>query len=100
MPKFNFTVPHQLSAEDAKSRLERLADSFKAKYKDNLGDLQQGWEGDRLSFGFKTFGIKVSGKIDVADDAIAVEGDLPFSAMMFKGKIESEMRQQLERLLK
>jgi Putative polyhydroxyalkanoic acid system protein (PHA_gran_rgn) len=70
------------------------------KFQDNVSDLDQSWNGDSLGFGFKTFGIKVTGTIEVADHRITVDGELPLTAMMFKGKIESEMRQQLERLLK
>lgn len=100
MPKINFEIPHPLSNEDAKDRLQRFVESLESKFQDNVSDLQQSWEGDRLDFGFKTYGIKIAGNINVEDSRIAVDIDLPISAMMFKGKIESEIRKQLERLLK
>ena len=100
MPKINFEIPHPLSNEDAKDRLQRFVESLESKFQDNVSDLQQSWEGDQLDFGFKTFGIKIAGKIEVEEGRIAVDIDLPISAMMFKGKIESEIRKQLERLLK
>lgn len=100
MPKFNIEIPHLLSAADAKERLQRFVEALQSKFQDNVSDLDQSWNGDTLDFGFKTFGIKVTGKIDVEENRIAVEGDLPLTAMMFKGKIESEIRKQLERLLK
>jgi hypothetical protein len=93
-------MPHPLSAEDAKTKLQRFIESLQSKFQDNVSELEQTWNGDSLGFGFKTFGIKIAGKIDVAENHITVDGDLPLTAMMFKGKIESEMRQQLERLLK
>ena len=37
--------------------------------------------------------------IEVQGDRLSVDGELPFSAMMFKGKIESEVREQLTRLV-
>jgi len=100
VPKINFEIPHPLSNEDAKDRLQRFVESLESKFQDNVSDLQQSWEGDRLDFGFKTYGIKIAGNINVEDSRIAVDIDLPISAMMFKGKIESEIRKQLERLLK
>jgi len=100
VPKINFEIPHTLSAEEAKQRLQRFAESLQAKFQDQVSELDQSWEGDALAFGFKTYGIKIQGKIEVLDDRLAVDVDLPFSAMMFKGKIESEIRQQLERLLR
>ena len=53
-----------------------------------------------LAFGFKTFGIKITGDITALDNKLDVNGEIPFSAMMFKGKIESEVREQLGRLMK
>ncbi len=99
MPKFNFEIPHTLSADDAKAKVQKFAEALQSKLKDQVSDLHQTWEDQDLVFGFKTFGIKIDGKISVLDDKLAIEGDLPFAAMMFKGKIESEMRGQLEKLM-
>jgi putative polyhydroxyalkanoate system protein len=99
VPKFQLDVPHNLGAEQAKSRLERFIEMMQSKFQDKVSDLSQGWSGNTLNFAFKTFGIKINGAIDVQEDALKVAGDIPFAAMMFKGKIESEVRQQLERLV-
>lgn len=98
MPKFSVEIPHTLSAEEAKSRLERFAQMLADQHGERVSELDQTWNGNSLSFGFKTFGIKVSGAIAAEDHRLVVSGDLPFSAMIFKGKIESEIRHQLERL--
>src|SRR3954469_1324712 len=99
MPKFGVRVPHQLSKDDARSRLERFVEMIEAKYADRVSDLQQSWEGDTLKFHFKTYGIPLDGGITVADKELNVAGDIPFTAMMFKGKIESEIREQLEKIV-
>lgn len=95
MPKINMEIPHQLSAEESRSRLERFTESLP---KDQVSDLEQSWSGNTLTFGFKTFGIKIAGDLTAADEKLVAAIDLPFSAMMFKGKIETEMKKQLERL--
>ncbi len=99
MPKFNVTVPHSLPLGEAQDRLNRFVDILREKFKDSVGDLDQNWEGNALAFRFKTFGIPLSGKIAVGDKELVVDGDLPFTAMIFKGKIESSIREQLERLM-
>ncbi|HEX6961117.1 MAG TPA: polyhydroxyalkanoic acid system family protein [Lacipirellula sp.] len=99
MPKFNLEVPHQLSADEAKSRLERFIEMLKSQHGDKVSELEQSWAGNTLSFGFKTFGFKIAGAIDSLDKKLAVTGDIPFAAMMFKGKIEAEIREQLGRLM-
>lgn len=100
MPKFKQEVPHNLTADEARERLQHFAESLESKLGDQVKNLHQTWEGNTLDFGFRTFGINVEGKMFVADDKVTIEGNLPFSAMMFKGKIESEIRQQLERILR
>jgi hypothetical protein len=99
MPKFNVTVPHALSQQEATERLNRFADILREKFKDSVSELEQHWEGSTLAFRFKTFGFPLSGKIAVGEKDLVVDGDLPFTAMMFKGKIESSIREQLERLM-
>lgn len=99
MPKFNLTIPHNYSVEEAKSRLERFAESMQAKFQDQVSDLDQSWNENTLNFGFKTFGIKIAGEMTVEEEALKVTGDLPFAAAMFKGKIESEMKEQLGRIM-
>jgi hypothetical protein len=89
-----------LSADEAKSRLERFVESLQAKFQDKVSDLTQAWNGNTLSFGFKTFGFKVAGAIASLDKKLDVSGDIPLTAMMFKGKIESEIREQLSRLMR
>jgi len=100
VPKINFQIPHELSAQDAQGRLQRFSEHLESKFGDQVKDLEQSWSDKELSFGFKTYGIRIDGKITVESESVNVDADLPFSAMMFKGKIESEIRQQLERILK
>lgn len=99
MPKFGVRVPHSLTKDEARSRLEKFIDMLMAKSGNQVSDLQQSWEGDTLKFQFKTYGIAINGGITIAENELNLAGDLPFAAMMFKGKIESEIREQLERLV-
>jgi len=95
VPKINLEIPHQLSAEEARSRLERFTETLP---QDQVSDLEQSWNGNTLTFGFKTFGIKIDGDLTAVDEKLLVNVELPFAAMMFKGKIESGIKKQLERL--
>jgi putative polyhydroxyalkanoate system protein len=99
MPKFGVTVPHQLSKDEAQSRLERFVEVLQTKFQGKVSDLNQSWEGDTLKFSFKTYGIQLSGGIEVKENELKLDGDLPFAAMMFKGKIESDIKEQLERIM-
>jgi len=100
MPTFTVRVPHALTPQEARNRLERFAETLQQRHQSQVSNLQQSWEGDTLHFRFKTYGIPLEGGITVADRELNVSGTLPFSAMMFRGKIESSIREELERLVK
>lgn len=97
MPKFSVNVPHSLSQEDAKERLNRFTETVGSS--GQVSDLEQSWEGDELHFGFKTYGIQLKGSAAVLEDQLKLTGELPFAAMMFKGKIESEIEKVVTKLL-
>ena len=99
MPKFGVRVPHTLTKDEARSRLERFIEMVQAKFAGQVSELNQTWEGDTLRFHFKTYGIPLDGGITVAENELNLAGDLPFAAMMFKGKIETEIREQLEKIV-
>lgn len=99
MPKFNIEVPHMLTQQEAKSRLAKFTDTLQQKFQNQVSDLQQSWNSDTLHFQFKTFGIQLAGDITVGETSLGVAVDLPFTAMMFKGKIESTIRDELQRLM-
>ena len=63
--------------------------------------LTRTWEGDRLSFAAKVVGQAVAGRLDVAEDAVRMEVDLPpFFAMIadkVKGRLKKEGQLMLEK---
>jgi len=99
MPSFNTEVPHSLGRAAAKSRLETFLAKIEEKYQGQINEMTGQWEGDTLKYSFTTFGIKIAGTMEVQEDQVVLHGDLPFSAMMFKGKIASSIKEGLERTL-
>lgn len=99
MPKLSFTIPHKLGQQEAQERLARAFQDYSERYQDKFSDLQSAWEGNRYTFSCKTFGFGIKGAIEVGETEATVNGDLPFAAMMFKGKIEQEVRDKLTRRL-
>ena len=99
MPKLHVTVPHSLGTEEAKSRIQGAIADAKTRYADRVSDLSERWEGDRGEFSGRAMGFKVSGDIAVRTDAVEITGDLPFAAAMFKGQIETMIRDRATKLL-
>ncbi|HEX3869301.1 MAG TPA: polyhydroxyalkanoic acid system family protein [Pirellulales bacterium] len=100
MPKISFTLPAALSAQDIVERLHHFLPAIKDRYKDQIKDLNENWDGNKLDFSFKTMGFVFKGIIEAANQKVIVNLDIPFAAMMVKGKIEQEIKGGLERLLK
>ena len=99
MPSMKLAVPHQLTQEEATARLERFMDRVREKYQDQVTNLEHGWVGSLFNFGFTTRGMSVKGNMAVEPSEVKVDGQIPFAAMMFKGKIEQTIRDELTRVL-
>lgn len=99
MPKFQVSVPHAMPREDVVEKLKHFSEKISEFGKGQVKDIEQSWEGDTLNFSFKTLGAAISGSMEVLDDKVDVQGDLPFAAALFKGKIESSIQEQLQKLL-
>lgn len=100
MPRIQIVIPHGHSQEDASQRLLGFMAVMKEQHRDNVSDLQETWSENRLDYSFRTFGLKVSGAVEVQTAQVALRADLPLAAALFKGKIEQEIRGALERVLR
>jgi len=99
MPKVNIAIAHQLGQEEASRRLQERFHTIKEQFGGQISDLEEEWEGDSLKFGFKTFGMKVTGSVASEPAEVKVAADLPMAAMMFKGTIEQQIRDELSKML-
>ena len=97
MPKFQTTVPHTLSQQEAIKRMNQFTETIGKS--EQVSELEQSWQDNQLHFGFKTYGIPLKGVVTVTEEKLDVNGELPFSAMMFKGKIEGEIQKVLGKLM-
>ena len=87
MPKIDIRRPHQLSIEEARAVVDKVA----ARMQEKFGMAAQ-WQGDTLQFSRPG----VSGTIAVDSDAIQVKADLGMMLTPLKGMIEQEIRRKLD----
>jgi hypothetical protein len=99
MPSLTISMPHSLSPEEATARLQTFFGKLKEKYKDQMSNLEEQWNGNKLDHSFSTFGFSIKGDLTVEPNEVKVNGSLPFAAMMFKGKIEQSVRDELGKVL-
>src|SRR5438067_12694434 len=99
MASFQVTVPHALSQETARARVEKFLDDMQRDYAGQISDVQGTWNGNQLAFAFVATGLQIGGTLAVNDKDIQVSGPLPMVAMMFQGRIVKSIRDELQRLL-
>ncbi len=99
MPSFSTEVPHSLGQQAAREKLESFLDTLREKYKDQVSGLEGEWQDDVLTYKLTTFGITIKGRISVESDKVRVDGDIPFAALMFKGKIVDGIKDALTQAL-
>jgi putative polyhydroxyalkanoate system protein len=95
-------IPHDLSRAEARARLER---GF-GRLQGQLGGgmmmaVEQSWQGDTLNFRTGALGQTITGRIDVLDDMVHIEVELPrllaAIADTLKGRLQKEGRLLLEK---
>jgi hypothetical protein len=99
MPTFNTEVTHQLGQAQATERLKQFLEQVREQYKDFVTELQGNWTDNILTFSLKTYGFKIDGTLTVDDQAARLVGNLPFAALVFRGKIEQSIASELRREL-
>jgi len=99
MPKLNVSVPHSLEKEEAARRLSYLMDGIKSKYANQVKILEEEFGETSGTFAFKTMGLTIRGTAEVTETDATINCDLPFAAMMVKGRIEKELRASLKKVL-
>ncbi|MGD9646006.1 MAG: polyhydroxyalkanoic acid system family protein [Pirellulales bacterium] len=99
MPSLAVTVPHALEQQEAAERLRRLVEVVKSQYGSHLQELHEEWDGHTGSFRIAAMGMKSTGTVEVRASEVHIQGSLPFAAVIFRGKIEETIRQQLGRTL-
>ena len=92
-------IPHKLTREAARARIEG---GFSRLRQDMLGGMvkfEDKWEGDHLDFRARVMGQTVTGRLDVLDDNVHVEIDLPGFLAAIAGKLKGRLQKEGTRLL-
>jgi putative polyhydroxyalkanoate system protein len=91
------SIPHRLGKEEAR---ERIKSGFgRAQGFGGLNILEQTWNGDRLEFRAGALGQTASGSVDVGDDHVRIEVQLPWLLAQLAEKAKALMQKQGQILL-
>ena len=92
-------IPHKLGREAARGRIAggvgKLADMFPGG-----GHVEQRWEGDTLHFTVSAMGQKIASRLEVFEDKVHAEVDLPPMLALFASKIREKLAEKGTKLLR
>jgi hypothetical protein len=88
--------------EKAYDKVNNLLESLQKKHKDKISNVYKEWNSskDNMHFQFNTMGFNISGYIQLKNTELILDGNLPTSAMLFKGKIKKTIESVLDDLFK
>lgn len=99
MPKFSAEASHTLGQAEATERLKDFVQDAQQRFAEHVSEMDGSWNDNVLDFSLSTFGMKITGTITVDDSAARVAGQLPLTAMPFRGKIEQTLAAELGQAL-
>ena len=99
MPAFHVETAHTLGQSEAVVRLKSFVDNIREQFKEQVTEMTGEWGESSLRFSLTTYGFTISGTLNVKENQIDVEGQLPFAAVAFRGKIQQTIEQELNRAL-
>ncbi len=92
-------IPHKLGRDAARARLAggvgKLGEMIPGG-----GAVDSRWEGDTLHFTVSAMGQTVASRLDIFDDRVHAEVDLPPLLALFAGKIRDRLAREAPKLLK
>lgn len=98
------SVPHQLGREEARRRIDEGFGQVRQQVSSGMGAMMawdQRWEDDRLLFEAKGLGQQLQGRIEVMEDSVRIEIDLPKIlaglAQRIVGRLQDTGRKLLEK---
>lgn len=95
-------IPHALGKEEARRRIAEGFASMQRHLSDGLiGVLsfRERWEGDRLHFEGGALGQKTCGRLDVLDDSVQIQVDLPEMLAAIADRIVARLKQETQKFL-
>jgi putative polyhydroxyalkanoic acid system protein len=99
MSKLSLNIPHTQTQEEALGRIKQLLGRLQEEQKGTISNVQESWDGPNGNFSFSAKGFNISGNIQVRENEVLLNSDLPFALSFFKGKIASVITDEAGKLL-
>jgi hypothetical protein len=88
------TVPHQLGRAEARRRLETGLGQLRTTFAEKVTSITDTWTDDRLDLRVQALGQNVAALVDVEDDHVRVEVQLPWMLAMLAEKAKNLIQRE------
>jgi hypothetical protein len=86
------SIPHRLGREEAKRRLDSGIGRLRPELSALVNTLDYHWEGDTLNFNASALWQTITGRLEVFEDAVRIEIDLPWLMQLLGDTITKQVR--------
>lgn len=87
-------IPHELGRVEAHKRLKDGFGRIQEQIAGKALGFEERWEDERLYFSAKALGQKVSGRVDVLDNSVRIEVDLPWILASIAHSLQGRLRKE------
>jgi hypothetical protein len=88
------SIPHNLGKAEATRRLRGGVTQLKSQFGDKIASVEETWNGDRMDFRVGAMGQVVNGHLEVSEDRVNVEVQLPWLLAVVAEKAKNFIRKQ------
>jgi putative polyhydroxyalkanoate system protein len=92
-------IPHKLGRAAARTRIDEGFGRLRQEMLGGMVKFEDTWDGDHLDFRARVMGQTVTGRLDVLDEAVHVEVDLPMMLAAIAEKLKGKLRKEGQILL-
>jgi hypothetical protein len=92
-------IPHKLGRDAARARIAGGVGKI-AEIVPGGGQVEQRWEGDTLHFSVAAMGQKVASRLQIFEDRVHAEVDLPPMLALFASKVREKLVEKGVKLLR
>lgn len=86
------SIPHKLGRQEAKRRVDSGLIRLRPELAGLVSSLDYSWEADRLNFRASAMWQTITGAIEVLDEAIRIEIELPWMMRLLADTITKQVR--------
>jgi hypothetical protein len=92
-------IPHQYTRQEAKSRIQNGIGQIRSQVAGFATSIEDSWTDDQMDFRVVAVGQTVTGRIEVLDQSVRVEVNLPWVLSMVAEKLRGRIERQASLLL-